>query len=450
MPYSEIRLSTHAFVPDGELVADAEKIAETLTIRSRYEETLSLSLYRRRPGYFGYPLYMRDYALHTDNLIDERSPGTRIAVEMAENFSLRQNQVALLNRFSVQLNSGRTGWLINMPTGSGKTVCACVMLQKISTTTLVIVPRESLLEQWSERIQQFTTIQAHEIGLARQGICDFEGKKVVLGMIHSLAKDKYSEAFKRYFGLVIWDEVHVAAAQSFSQTLSLFAPRYRIGMSATMRRRDGLDAIYKWAIGEQTLSIDGHTLVQPTVYVQHYTAKKKNGRLAHIDNAQHRRGVLITALSKDKERNALLSVQIKKIALTKRRLLVFSERKDQLELLRGLLITRKDIDPSSVRLFTGDTPENERREILSSCPIILATYGVMSMGVDVPDLRAVVFATPQASIAQSVGRILRICEGTLDPLVMDLIDDVYPDCIHWASARIHYYQTTAQAKIIEL
>ncbi|MBR4131869.1 MAG: signal recognition particle receptor subunit alpha, partial [Oscillospiraceae bacterium] len=116
-----------------------------------------------------------------------------------------------------------------------------------------------------------------------------QGKKVVIGMIHSLAKNKYPKEFCQAFGLVIWDEVHVAAAQSFSQTLSIFAPQYRIGMSATLNRRDGLQDIYKLSIGEKVLAISAHTLLQPNVYILKYKAAKTNYKLNFIQNANFRR-----------------------------------------------------------------------------------------------------------------------------------------------------------------
>ncbi|MBQ7738963.1 MAG: DEAD/DEAH box helicase [Desulfovibrionaceae bacterium] len=449
MPYSEIRLSTHAFVPKEELKATSESIIESLTIYSRYEENLKIDLSKETETHFGYPLYMRDYAQFTENLIDERYLGHDIIVNMADSFKLRDNQVQVINNFCYQLEHGRTGWLINMPTGSGKTVCACCMLQIIGKTTLIIVPREHLMTQWRDRIIQFTDIKENEIGMAQQDICDFSDKKIVIGMIHSLAKDKYPQAFKEYFGLVIWDEVHVAAAQTFSQTLSIFAPRYRIGMSATLKRSDGLDGIYRWSIGQEILSIRKQTLVKPIVYMFSFVTAKKHTYVENIPNGQHRRGILISSLAKDKERNILIAKLIHKAASTGRRTVVFSERKEQLNTLKDLLISVHNIDQASINIFTGDTKGAERQAILANSQIILATYGVMSMGVDVPDLRAVVFATPQANIAQPIGRILRICDDALEPIVFDIVDKSYMDCSYWANSRTKYYTYTARAQILE-
>ena len=450
MSYSEIRLSTHAFVPKNELTEDLEALIKTYTRTSRYEESIHIPLFRETASHFGFPLYLKDLDTKKAIIYDERSQGQPINVEMADGFSLRDNQKPLMERFCAQLKAGTTGWLINMPTGSGKTVCALNMLRAIGRTTLIIVPRDNLMQQWAQRIQQFTNIAAHEIGQAQQDICDYAGKKVVIGMIHSLAKNKYPQAFCQNFGLVIWDEVHVAAAQSFSQTLSIFAPKYRIGMSATMNRRDGLQDIYKLAIGQEVLAISSHTLLQPNVYILKYKAKKANRRLNFISNANFRRAKLLSILAEDETRNELLATHIAKISQSGRRTVVFSERIQQLKNLHTLLLEKQGVHEEAIGIFTGETKEAERRRILSQSPIILATYGVMALGVDVPDLRAVIFATPQANVAQAVGRILRVNEESLDPLVLDVVDVSYQDCHFWAASRKKYYQNTAQAQLFEL
>ena len=74
----------------------------------------------------------------------------------------------------------------------------------------------------------------------------------------------------------------------------------------------------------------------------------------------------------------------------------------------------------------------------------------MAMVVDVPNLRAVIFATPLSDVAQSVGRILRLCENVKEPVVLDIIDSDYADCIHWSRARQNYYINIAKAELINV
>lgn len=70
--------------------------------------------------------------------------------------------------------------------------------------TLVVVHKEFLMSQWVERIEEY--LPGAKVGIAQQDQCDFEGKHIVVGMVHSLAKGRYPEAFYRHFGLVFVDE----------------------------------------------------------------------------------------------------------------------------------------------------------------------------------------------------------------------------------------------------
>lgn len=451
MSYSEIRLTTHAFVPKSEISVPLERLRQAFTIVSKYEPDVAVEVYSETPTHFGYPMHYRDFALHTDNLIDKRRKTKQVRFDMCDGFQLRENQVPFIDQFLQSIAKGKSGWLLNLGTGQGKTVICCQMLQILKQNTLVIVPRDHLVKQWVERIRQFTTLKREDIGIAQQDVCDFEGKKIVVGMVHSLAKDKYSEKFKNYFGCVVFDEVHVTGAQTFSQTIGMFPAKYRIGLSATMQRKDRMEDVYKLSIGQVTLAPPKiTTLVKPKVFLRAYRAEKRHPYLMKMKDAKARRGKLISELAGDLARNALICVYAKKFSDSDRRTLIFSDRVDQLRLLKDILVQRHRMSAAAIGLFTGTTKEKDRKVILQNSKIILATYGVMAMGVDVPDLRAVIFATPISDVAQSVGRILRLCDGAKDPVVLDIIDTVYPDCTRWAYNRQKYYKETAQASLYDL
>lgn len=451
MSYSEIILSTHAFIPKSELKKSLYALRDSFTLVSKYESDIAVDIYAETETHFGFPLHYSDFSLHTDNLIDKRSLGQAAQFSMCENFELRDAQKTLLEKFLHPGAKVRTGWLLSMSTGSGKTVVGIRMLQHLGRTALVIVPRQALVEQWIERFLQFTDMSREDIGIAQQDVCDFRGRKVVIGMVHSLSKDKYSDEFKNYFGTVLYDECHTLGAQTFSQTVGMFPAKYRIGMSATMNRKDGLEDVYRYSVGEVVLEPKKiKTLVQPKVFLRAYKAIKKHPYLEKMKDSKLRRGKLISELSNDLARNALIAVYAKKFSESDRRVVIFSDRVEQLKLLRDLLTKRHGMSLAAIGLFTGSTKEGDRKIILEHSKIILATYGVMAMGVDVPDLRAVIFATPLSDVAQSVGRILRLCEGAKDPVVLDIVDTSYYDCVRWSHKRQEYYKNTANAKLYEL
>lgn len=450
MPYSEIRLATHAFIPKSELSVPLHRLRASFTCVSRFAPEVCVSVHEETDTHFGFPLHYRDFALHTQNLVDERSLGEAAEFRMRDDFRLRDYQEPIFLEFLQSIANGKTGFLLNMPTGAGKTSTCCRMIQELGRKTLVIVPRVELVSQWAERLLQYTDLLREDIGLAQQDVCDFRGKKVVIGMVHSLAKDKYTEEFKTAFGLVVWDEVHVVGAQTFSATINMFPAKYRIGMSATLSRKDGLESVYNLAIGQVRLSGQGTVLVQPMVFLREFATRKRHPYLAKMKDAKARRGKLISELASDLARNALLATYAKKFADSGRRIVVFSDRVEQLKLLRDILVKRHGMSLATVGLFTGSTKSGDRKVILENSQVILATYGVMSMGIDVPDLRAVIFATPLSDVAQSVGRVLRLCEGVKDPVVLDVVDTAYHDCVRWAGSRREYYTNTARARIVEV
>ena len=134
----------------------------------------------------------------------------------------------------------------------------------------MIVPRDRIVDQWIERLLEHTDLKREDIGIAQADKCDFRGKKVVVGMVHSLCKDKYGEEFKRYFGTVFMDEVHTAGAETFSRVLAMFPAKYRIGVSATLKRADGMHDLYKLHIAQVHLKMEGGVESKPMILLREY------------------------------------------------------------------------------------------------------------------------------------------------------------------------------------
>ena len=84
--------------------------------------------------------------------------------------------------------------------------------------TLIIVHKTFLLNQWIERINEFTDAK---VGIIQQNKIDVEGKDFVVGMLQSIAKEKYDEDIFMDFGMVIFDEAHHAPSKYFSKALPI-------------------------------------------------------------------------------------------------------------------------------------------------------------------------------------------------------------------------------------
>lgn len=450
--YSKIVESTHLWLPRGELKRPVHELRTFFTIRSSFDVRKAVALYKEAVAsgvpYVGIPRYykpeLRDLA---EEYIDKTSHGLPVSFRFTS--ELRERQQPMIDAFVQALAQGKTGFLLHAPTGSGKTVLLLKMLEILGKTALVIVPRDYIVQQWRERILEHTDLTASDIGLAQQRVCDFEGKKIVIGMIHSLSKGKYPVEFRRYFGVVVWDECHVLGAETFAKTVGMFPARYRIGASATPSRRDGMDEVFRWSIAETTLQMAGSTEVLPKVLVRNYSGVIPPQRLGLFSDKMQRRGVIITAIARDFKRNVLIAAYLKKLADSGRRVLLLSDRKEQLETVYSLLTVRHKVLAKDVGIFTHETPKRQREDILRYAKIILATYGVMSMAVDVPDLAGLVFGTPLSDVIQPVGRILRRAEDKKEPVVIDIVDTAFRECRAWYARRLVQYQKSG-AQVIQI
>lgn len=75
---------------------------------------------------------------------------------------------------------------------------------KTTKSTLVIVHKSFLLNQWIERIQQF--LPSARVGRIQGQIIDTENKDIVIGMLQSLSMKEYPKDTFQQFGLAIYDE----------------------------------------------------------------------------------------------------------------------------------------------------------------------------------------------------------------------------------------------------
>jgi superfamily II DNA or RNA helicase len=128
-------------------------------------------------------------------------PGDNIDVEFAGD--LRPYQNAIVDKYIKHVGACGGG-LLDVDPGKGKTVMALNIISKLQKSTLVIVHKSFLLNQWIERIQQF--LPGARVGRIQGQIIDTENKDIVIGMLQSLSMKEYPKDTFQQFGLAIYDE----------------------------------------------------------------------------------------------------------------------------------------------------------------------------------------------------------------------------------------------------
>jgi superfamily II DNA or RNA helicase len=123
-------------------------------------------------------------------------------------------------------------------TAFGKTVVAAWLIAHRCVNTLVLVHRRQLLDQWIERLSTFLDVPAKSIGRIGGGRSRPTGMLDVAIIQSLVRKDVVDDRVAKY-GHVIVDECHHLSAHSFEQVARQAKPRFVVGLSATVARKDG-------------------------------------------------------------------------------------------------------------------------------------------------------------------------------------------------------------------
>jgi len=310
------------------------------------------------------------------------------------------------------------GGIIQMPTGTGKTVVALEIIARAKLPALVVVHTEVIYKQWKKAIKKFLEIEAGEIRRDKEII-----KPVTVAMVQTLIR-KEKVDYKEYFGLVVYDEVHVMGAEEFNKTIPLFNPKYRLGLSATPYRKDGMTKLFKWHIGDVIARMSSTLLTPKVVKIEYndysistkgcFVGKKflKSEFLKRL-NIPRRNKIIVRLATKAYQKGY--------------KILILS---DSLSLLR---VYDKLLKVEDKAWITG-----KRKTYTGKERIILATYQAGGTGFDAPDVDCLILATPRADVKQAIGRALRPLERKKQPIIIDIVDN---------SVRImrRYYQKRKEA-----
>jgi superfamily II DNA or RNA helicase len=352
---------------------------------------------------------------------------------------LRETQETIVRATEKTFETENKGGLISASTGIGKTFFALFMIAKLGLKTLIIVNKELLKRQWIKEIKK--VLPTARIGTIQSDVKDVEDKDIVIGMLQSISKRNYNPKIFDEFGLTVIDEVHGIASKYFSKVLFKIQTQYKLGLSATICRKDGMEEIFKQHLGEIIITLNNLT-VEPVIQFINIRDLEPN-----IKQHKDRRGntnmaKLITDISKSKKRNQLIVREVLKMLTKNRKLIVFSDRVAQCKLLNHVTLQTigkyEQLNYSS-SIFIGGMKDVDY-EHAKTCDVIFATYSLCKEGFDHPILDCCILATPKSDVLQICGRILRQ-KNPNEPLVIDLVDRNFSTFNGMYNRRRRYYKS---------
>lgn len=338
-------------------------------------------------------------------LNDERVDGEALEVDFRGelNQSQREATEALLPHDASVLCA---------PPGWGKTVLATGLIASRGRSTLILVHRRPLLEQWAERLAEFLDISPGSIGRIGGGRHRLT-KQIDIAMVQTLARKEDLHALVRAYGHVVIDECHHVPAVSVERVLSSIPARYVTGLTATPYRRDGHQPIISMQCGpvrhtgKSTPSQQTHALARQLI-------RKDTGFDPSVLPPEASIQEIYGALATDDGRLNLILSDIRELVGEGRAVVVLTERREHLEPIAQSL---RDDAPNLVVLHGGIKPKL-RRAALSRLAgladdegrLILATGRYLGEGFDDPRLDTLLLTMPIAwkgTVVQYAGRLHR-------------------------------------------
>jgi superfamily II DNA or RNA helicase len=389
-------------------------------------------VFRENEKYLAIPKY---YGIKRFGPADKNLELQGEKVDLKFNGELRDYQKDIMKQIMVKINSD-DGGLLSLGCGQGKTVMGLHVACLLKVKTLVIVHKSFLLNQWKERAEEFTNAS---IGIIRQNKIDIDGKDIVIGMLQSISKEKYDEELFNDFGLVIFDEAHHAPSRYFSRSLPIIASKKTLALSATPNRADKLEKVLFWYFGDTLYKAPKKCNESVLVKIMKYHCSHKKFR--EIRNNYNGKIIMartLTNITKIPERNKFISkllVELKKEE-PQRKILILGDRIEQLEKIKEKF---DDTETCTSDYYIGRM-KMAQLKIAEEKEVIFATYSMASEALDIPSLNTLILITSRKNVEQSVGRILRRNDHEVQPLIVDIVDNLKV-FINQGYCRRRYYKS---------
>ena len=386
---------------------------------------------------------------------DKRTQGRELNISFKG--ELRESQIPAAET----MLENETG-ILHAATAFGKTVVCCDMIARRGISTLILVDRADLMNQWIKRLDEFLDIDEElpeyqtKTGRTRkrkslignlQGAHDTLTGIVDVAMIRSLKKKDGFHPMLKEYAQVYFDECHHAASESAIEVLQEINAKYVYGVTATPKRGDGKEKINEFLLGPiryrltvkdraEEQNIDHLVYPRFTRTVKpHHLSKTPYGNDAYelIRNNDVRDEQIIRDVADCVQAGRTPVVLTKYVDHAKKlseRLKTYADRLILLTGANGTKVRRAQV--------------KELNEVDDSDSLILVGTGsLLGEGFDFPRLDTLFMATPVSGenvVEQYVGRLNRDYDGKENVIVYDYVDSHIPKFDKMYAARLKAYK----------
>ena len=329
-----------------------------------------------------------------------------------------------LEAFITCIRSNRR--LVLSPTASGKSFIIYLLAQYYNLKTLIITPTTSLVHQLADDFISYGyKDELHKIYSGKDKETDCTISITTWQSIFRLSKDWFNQ-----FDLVIVDEAHLAKANSITRILTnLTQCKHRFGFTGTLDGAQtsamvltGLFGPIHKVISTSKLIEDKHLAeFKIKCIVLHYS--EENKKLLKQASYQDELDFIVS----NKKRNQFIQKLV--YSLSGNTLILFQFIEKHGDILVKLI--RKETDRSVYYIHGGvdGSYRNDIRALVEeqTDAIIIASAATFSTGINIKNLKNIIFASPSKSrirTLQSIGRVLRKSETKTEAELYDIADNI--------------------------
>lgn len=348
-------------------------------------------------------------------------------------YPIRSYQADCIKHILKDFDNGCQSLAISLPTGSGKTVTFCKLLQFLpaiegaSDKTLFLVHRKELATQIHDTLKEMYSSKT--VGMEMGPSKATPDMDFVVASVYSMRGPRLHKFARSSFSNIIIDEAHHSPTPSYSKILEYFRQEVQfrlLGFSATLFRADML------SLGSVFEKISYHLEVQELIKLGHLTEPRivSVHALADLSNVrQHKSDFVVESLAQEVNRpeNNVAVVQawnqMTESGKSNKTTLIFVVNVQHAQDLESSFMSRG----IEARVVTSKTPSKARHETIlefrdGKFPVLI-NCGIFTEGTDMPEIDCIILDRPTKSLGllmQMIGRGLRNHHAKSHCLVIDM------------------------------